>query len=476
MTSFSTWDTTMIIAMVVVYILVTSVASIRLRSRTSEQFMVAGRSMPAVVVAVLLMSEYIGAKSTIGTSQEAFSVGIAASWSVISAAIGFLLFGLFMAKRLYASGQFTISGFIAKKYGNTAKLVVSAVMIYALFLVNVGNYVSGAAAISTVMHIDLPIAALITAAVSTIYFVWGGLKSVAYLTIVHSAVKVVGIGIIVAVAWKLSGGIAPMAQAMPEHYFTWKGALSGGTIGAWIIGSAGAIFSTQFIIQAISSTKSPEAARSASLMAAVLCVPISIALGFIGVAAKYLYPGIKSLYALPVFLQHMHPLLAGVVTTSLVASIFVSVCTVALAIASLIVTDFYVPRYRPSAEQEMRMTRWISLAVGVLPLVFVLFVPQILALSFFTRALRLSVSIVALIGIYLPFFNSSRGAVSGLILAAIATTIWYLLGNPFGVDNMYIALVTPALVLVVEKLLFRAAEPAQASAPVANIKPNNAAH
>jgi SSS family solute:Na+ symporter len=114
--------------------------------------------------------------------------------------------------------------------------------------------------------------------------------------------------------------------------------------------------------------------------------------------------------------------------------------------------------------------------VGVLPLVFVLFVPQILALSFFTRALRLSVSIVALIGVYLPFFNSSRGAVSGLILAAIATTIWYLLGNPFGVDNMYIALVTPALVLVVEKLLFRAAEPAQASAPVANIKPNNAAH
>ena len=55
MTSFSTWDTTMIIAMVVVYILVTSVASIRLRSRNSEQFMVAGRSMPAVVVAVPLV-------------------------------------------------------------------------------------------------------------------------------------------------------------------------------------------------------------------------------------------------------------------------------------------------------------------------------------------------------------------------------------------------------------------------------------
>ncbi|RQZ28389.1 sodium:solute symporter family protein [Burkholderia sp. Bp9090] len=454
MATFSSWDTATIIGMVVIYIVITSLISIRLRSRNSEQFMVAGRSMPALVVAILLMSEFIGAKSTVGTSQEAFSAGIAASWSVLAAAIGFLLFGLFMAKRLYASGEFTISGFIAQRYGHGAKLAVSAIMIYALFVVNVGNYVSGAAAISTVMHINLPTAAVITAIVSTIYFVWGGLKSVAYLTVVHSAVKLLGIAILVGVAWKLSGGIAPMAQHMPAHYFTWSGALSGGTIGAWIIGTAGAIFSTQFIIQAISATRSPEGARASSLIAAFLCVPIGLALGFIGVTAKYLYPNIKSLYALPVFLQHMNPILAGIVTTSLVASIFVSVCTVALAIASLIVKDFYVPRFHPTPDVELRMTRWISLVVGFLPLIFVLFVPQILALSFFSRALRLSVSIVALIGIYLPFFSCKRGAVSALIVATIATTLWYLLGNPFGIDNMYVALVSPAIVLVVGKLLF----------------------
>jgi len=457
MATFSYQDTAIIIGMVVVYIAITSLLSIRLRSRNSEQFMVAGRSMPAVVVSILLMSEFIGAKSTVGTSQEAFTSGMAAAWSVVAASIGFLFFGLFMARRLYASGEFTISGFIAKKYGHGAKLVVSAIMIYALFLVNVGNYVSGAAAISTVMRINLTQAAIITAIVSTIYFVWGGLKSVAYLTIVHSAVKLFGIGILVTMAWKLSGGIKPMAANMPAHFFTWSGALPGGTIGAWIIGTAGAIFSTQFIIQAISATRSPEAARASSLIAALLCIPIGLALGFIGVSARYLYPNINSLYALPVFLQHMNPFLAGIVTTSLVASIFVSVCTVALAIASLIVKDFYVPRFNPTPDVELRMTRWISLVVGFLPLIFVLFVPQILALSFFTRALRLSVSVVALIGIYLPFFSGKRGAVSALVIATLVTTVWYLLGNPFGIDNMYIALVTPAIVLIVSKLLFHGA-------------------
>jgi solute:Na+ symporter, SSS family len=454
MNRFTVWETTIIVTMVVVYIVVTAWISIRLRSRTTEQFMVAGRSTPAVVIAILLMSEYIGAKSTIGTSQEAFNVGIAAAWSVLSASVGFVLFGLFMAKRLYRSGEFTISGFIAQKYGNPARLVVSAVMIYALFIVNVGNYVSGAAAISTVMRVNLPTAAFITAIVSTIYFAWGGLKSVAYVTILHSAVKLLGIGILVWVAFSMSGGIAPMMQTMPPQYFTWSGLLGGGTIGAWIIGTAGAIFSTQFIIQAISGAKSANDARNSTLIAGALCIPIALALGFLGVAAKFLFPHIKSLYALPIFLQHMSPLLSGVVTVSLVASIFVSVSTVALAIASLIVKDFYVPRYRPTPERELRATRTISFVVGFLPLIFVLFVPQILALSFFTRALRLSITVVALMGIYLPFFRSSRGVIAALVVATIATTLWYLLGNPFGIDNMYVALATPAIVMCLDKLMF----------------------
>lgn len=453
MNAFNDWDTAIIVAIVMVYIVVTAWASIRLRSRTNEQFMVAGRAMPSIVVAILLMSEFIGAKSTIGTSQEAFKVGVSAAWSVFAASIGFLLFGLFMAKRLYKSGEFTISGFIAQKYGDTAKRVVSAVMIYALLIVNVGNYVSGAAAISTVLKVNLPTAALITAVVSTIYFAYGGLKSVAYVTIFHSIVKLVGIAVLVWVALSMTHGIAPMVQTMPAHYFTWNGTLGTGTIGAWIIGTAGAIFSTQFIIQAICGAKSGDDARKATLIAALLCVPIGIALGLLGVAAKFLFPSMKSLYALPIFLQHMHPLLAGLVTVSLVASIFVSVSTVALAIASLVVKDFYVPRYRPTAERELRATRIISLVVGFVPLIFVLFVPQILALSFFTRALRLTVTVVALMGIYLPLFNSSRGAIWALVVATIATTIWYLLHNPLGIDNMYVALLVPAVVMCVERLV-----------------------
>ena len=463
MAELNTTDTAIILAMVAAYILFTTWLTYKLRSKTNAQFMTASRALPAAVVGILMMSEFVGAKSTVGTAQEAYVSGFAASWSVIGASIGFLLFGMFFVRRLYGSGEYTISAAIAQKYGRSTMLTVSLIMIYALLLVNVGNYISGAAAIATVMKVSLPQAMVLIAIVSTFYYVFGGMKGVAYVTVLHSAIKVVGLALILGVALYATGGIAPMVQALPPQYFTWDGAIGGSTIIAWTVGTIGAIFSTQFIMQAISSCTDANQARRASLYAAGLCLPLGIALGLIGVAAKVLHPEIKSLFALPVFLQGMNPLLAGLVTAGLVASVFVSVCTVALAIVSLVMRDFLIPWLKPQQSAELRMTRIVALIIAFVPLIFVFFVPEILKLSFFTRALRLSISIVAVIGFYLPMFRSSLGATLGLLASAVATSFWYVLGNPYGIDNMYIAMVTPVLVMAAERLVNAPKTPAIAA-------------
>ncbi|WP_313653216.1 sodium:solute symporter family protein [Pantoea sp.] len=453
MKAFSTESTLLIVGMVVAYILFTTWLTWRLRSKSSGDFMEGSRAMPAFIVGIMLMSEYIGAKSTIGTAQAAFEDGFAASWSVIGAAIGFPLFGLILVRRIYNTGKITISGAIAEKYGSSTKNIISLIMIYALLLVNVGNYISGAAAISTVLKIDLTQAAFITAVVSTFYFAFGGMKGVAWVTLLHSAIKYAGILIILYVALKMTGGVAPMIEKMPAFYWTWDGHVGASTIVAWLIGTVGSIFCTQFVIQAISSTKDVKSAKRATWIAFIFCLPIGLAMALIGVAAKFAHPDIKSLYALPVFLQDMSPWLAGIVTTSLVASIFVSVGTVALAIASLVVKDFYVPYRKPTPEREFKVTRWISIAIGFFPLLFVLFFPEVLKLSFFTRAIRLSITVVAIMAFYLPWFKSTRGANAGLIGACLVTSVWFLMGNPFGIDNMYVALITPAIIMVIDRCI-----------------------
>ena len=76
MQSFGYFDTAAIIAAIVVYIVLTSWLTVRLRSKTSAEFLVGARSVPAIVVGILLMSEFIGAKSTIGVAQAAFESGM----------------------------------------------------------------------------------------------------------------------------------------------------------------------------------------------------------------------------------------------------------------------------------------------------------------------------------------------------------------------------------------------------------------
>jgi solute:Na+ symporter, SSS family len=65
---------------------------------------------------------------------------------------------------------------------------------------------------------------------------------------------------------------------------------------------------------------------------------------------------------------------------------------------------------------------------------------------------------VAIFAFYLPRFGSNRGATLGLLGATVTTTAWYVMGDPFGIDDIYIALVTPAIVMLIEWLV-RGAQP-----------------
>lgn len=452
MTLFNGMEKTIILIVIALYILITGYLSVRWSGKTNKDYMTASKSLPTFILGIFLMSEYIGAQSTIGTSQTAFQDGTAAGWSILAAVIGFALYGLFFVKRLYKTDGFTISHAVREHYGHSTAIIVSLIMIFALFLVNVNNYMSGASVLVQILGVKLPVAMVVVGIVSTIYFFFGGMKSVAYVSVIHTFMKYVGVLVILAVALVMAHGIHPMVQTLPKFYFTLSGHVGVATIIGWILTTIGAIFSTQFLVQAIASAKTEKAAAHASYLAAILFVPLGLAIAVIGVAARYLFPKMNSLYALPVFMTHMNVFLAAFVATALVASVFVSVSTVALGLVSLIVDDFYVPLRKPDKVQQLRTTRIIGLIIGFLPLLFAFMTPKILALSFFTKAIRMSITVVAAVGFYLPHFSDTKSANIALVGTAIWSSTWYLLDNPFGIDNVYISLFAPLIFMALCKL------------------------
>lgn len=88
--------------------------------------------------------------------------------------------------------------------------------------------------------------------------------------------------------------------------------------------------------------------------------------------------------------------------------------------------------------------------MGLIPIPFAIFAPEILNTIFFARALRTTLAVIVVLMFYFPRFSSGRGVVLGMIFAVITTTAWYLYDNPLGVDNIYIAAATPIIVMLID--------------------------
>ncbi|UZJ76841.1 hypothetical protein [Fictibacillus sp. KU28468] len=91
-----------------------------------------------------------------------------------------------------------------------------------------------------------------------------------------------------------------------------------------------------------------------------------------------------------------------------------------------------------------------TIVMGLLPIPFAIFTPEILNTIFFARALRTTIAVIVVLMFYFPRFSSGIGAALGMIFAVITTTFWFLAGNPFGIDNIYIAAVAPLIVMGID--------------------------
>ncbi|MEH7415630.1 sodium:solute symporter family protein [Neobacillus drentensis] len=446
---------TIILGIALLYIIITTGIGLYTKkfSKSSDGYMTGGKEFGPLIIGLLMMSEFIGTGSTLGTAQTAFDKGISASWNLITLALAFILFAYTLAKKFHERGEYTISGAISKSYGKSAMVITSLIMIYALCVVNVSMYAGGAATLSTILRIPHSLAAILVGLITVVYVTAGGMFAVAYTNLIHVAFKYLGLILAVSFGLAAAGGFAGVSLDLKPQMFSWTG-IGWPMIIAWTIANIGSVFSTQYIIQAVCSTRDQAKAKKASIYSGLLVIPVGIIAAVIGMAAKSLFPTIPSAQAMPIMTTLMNPVLGGLVVAGLIAAVFGTVAASTIGSAALILKDFYIPFFNKNAteKQKLRFSRIATVVMGLLPIPFAIFAPQILTTIFFARALRTTIAVIVVLMFYFPKFSSGRGATWGMILAVIITTAWYLGGNPLGIDNIYIAGLTPLVVMLIDHL------------------------
>jgi SSS family solute:Na+ symporter len=436
-------------------------------THTATSFTTGGTAYPAVLVGFLLMSEFIGTTASIGTTQAAYKWGISAAWNIAVLGVGFLIYGLLLARKFKELGENTISGALASGYGPATKLATSVIMIFALQIVAVSLYASGGAVLAALLNVPRNPAIIITGVIGVLYVSMGGMRSVIYTNVLHAMMKY--LGMVVALVFGLSqvGGFSELRGHLPPQMFAVDN-VGWSQIFAWFIAGIGAVCSTQYVLQAISTVEDARRAQTSSFWTAVLLIPFGICAALVGMCAAALYPKIDTLQAFPTLIANMDNLLATIVVAGLAASLFGTISAISIGTATLIYKDFYLPFLKRGTDEHssLHFVRIATLVVGLLPVPLALYAPDVLKVTFLAKSLRATLAVLVLLIFYAPHFGTSTGAVVSILASLVLTIGWFLAGDPYGIDNAYVALVIPLVVMSVTHLMHRlsAKTPARAAA------------
>ncbi|ACL58217.1 sodium:solute symporter family protein [Methylobacterium nodulans] len=443
--------------------------SARRYARSAGSFTSGGTRYPAFLIGFLLMSEFIGTAASVGTTQTAVSVGLSAAWNIVALAIGFVLYACFLAHRFKTLGENTISGALARAYGRPTKLATSVIMIFALQIVAVSTYAGGGTILAGLLRVDRTTAIIITGAVATLYVGMGGMRSVIYTNVLHALVKYIGILVAAAFALSQVGGLAALQAQVPPRMFA-ADTVGWAQIFAWLVAGIGAVFSTQYVIQAINTVEDGRTAQAASFYCAVLLIPFGLLAALVGVCAGALLPGLPPIQALPALIARMGDLLAAIVVAGLAGSLFGTISALSIGAATLLYKDFYLPlRGGEETRGSLVFVRVATVLVGLAPIPLAIYAPDILKVTFLAKSLRTTLAVLVLFAFYAPHVARPRSAVVSILASLVLTIGWFLAGDPFGIDNAYVALVIPLVVMGVDHLLKGAGTRAQEAVPAPSL-------
>ena len=153
-------------------LLVVSVLSGR-KVKDAKSFTTGGRSGSWMVCGAIL-GTLVGGQSTIGTAQLAFSFGISSWWFTIGAALGALVLALVYARPLRESDCSTLLEIVSRQYGRRAETVGSVLFLIGIFISIMSQVLSSSAMVTSLFHIPLTWAAVVSAVLIMLFVLFGG--------------------------------------------------------------------------------------------------------------------------------------------------------------------------------------------------------------------------------------------------------------------------------------------------------------
>ncbi|HTP17242.1 MAG TPA: sodium:solute symporter family protein [Streptosporangiaceae bacterium] len=361
--------------------------------KTSTDFFLSGRSLPAWITGIAFISANLGAIEILGMSASGAQYGISiVHYYWIGAVPAMVFLGIVMMPFYYGSRVRSVPEYLLRRYDRKTHLVNALIFVLAAVLIAGVNLYALAAVLQALLGIPLAVAIVVSALFVLSYILLGGLSSAIYNEVMQFFVICAGLIPVVIIALKESGGIGGLFAKLSTngHDFTsaWSGVGLGGhnPIGDWISLVFGLSFCLSFgywttnfaEVQRAMSAKDDNAARLTPIVGAYAKAIIPLGIVIPGLAAVLLIPGIGEGGGLPfndaipaLMNKYLPSGVLGVALTGLLAAFMAGMAANVSSFNAVWTYDIWQNYLRPGRPDSYylrvgRVTTVVGVFIGIL--------------------------------------------------------------------------------------------------------------
>ena len=414
----------------------------RFSSAGQVNYLLGGRRMKTLVVALSAVVSGRSAWLLLAVSGVAFTRGASAIWMVAGYTVAELILFLTAAKRLRkdtaAAGDITIPDYLASRFGDRFHLLRGvAVLIIIVFLITyVGAQIKGGGkALGVAFGMDEWIGAVLTGIVILLYTALGGFLAVSLTDVLQALMMIFALTGLPLLATVNAGGPGEIAAALHPSMFD-PFALTFGLFIGWVGIGFGSPGNPHILVRYMSIENEKKLAQ-AGWIGFFWNVVMGIGAVSIGIVGRAIYISKDALINKDV--ENIFPMLAGILPAFLfglvIAAVFAAIMSTAdsqlLVAASAAVRDFYqkiLKRGADIAEKKLvaldRAAVIVFCAIALLIGIFAEEYINFLVLLAWT-GLGCSFGPPIILGLYWKRCTQ-WGALAGMLAGAATTFIWGL--------------------------------------------------
>ncbi|MBF4613478.1 sodium:solute symporter family protein [Curtobacterium sp. VKM Ac-1376] len=458
----------------------------RKQVRTSMDFFLSGRSMPAWITGLAFVSANLGATEILGMAANGAQIGMATLHYYLVGAVPAMVFlGLVMMPFYYGSKVRSVPEFMLRRFGKAPHLVNAIAFAVSNVLIAGINLYAMAIVIEAMLGWPEWLAIIVSAGFVLVYITLGGLSSAIYNEVMQFFVIIAGLIPLTIVGLHRVGGWDGLSKAITEtqgvqHLQAWAGTGFGDVtnpIGAnWLAIVLGLGFvlgfgywTTNFTeVQRAFSAKNMSAARRTPLIAAIpkLFIPAIVVIpGLIAAAVvgnQFADGTLTYNDAIPKLIQMYLPTgVLGIAVTGLLASFMAGMAANVSSFNTVFTYDIWQRYIRPNMPDMhyLKTGRWVTVVGVVIGIATAFIAAQASNIMTYMQTLfsffNAPLFAVFILGLLWKRMTT-QGALWGYVLGIVTPTITWIayLVNPdlfatATAETLYGAIISFVTVLVV---------------------------